>query len=144
MKRTDIIDEIIEVLESDETLLIEAVEQLDDWNGFLGDYRYFGMLWLPDMLYGKDIIDIMNMAYFGRDEGSLNEYASFNPNRNYFRFNAYGNLVSADYKDYSSYLTEYFIEDLYENRYKLSVIDENPELKELFNKLDMMEEMNGD
>ena len=141
MERTDIIDEIIELLESDEELLIEAVEQLDDWNGFLDYNRYFDMELLEDVLYSRDVIDTLNMAYFGRDEDSWNEYSSFNPNRNYFRFNGYGNLVSSDHKEYSSFLTEDFIQDLYENRYKLEVIANNSELKELFNKLEQLEEL---
>lgn len=141
MERTEIIDEIIEVFESDEELFIEAIEEIDDWNGFLGNDRYFEMGLLEDVLDGRDIEDVLNMAYFGKDEESWNEYSSFNPNRNYFRFNGYGNLVSADYKDYSYYLDENFIEDLYENRYKLSVIDNNSDLTELFDKLEELEEL---
>lgn len=141
MERTEIIDKIIEVLESDEELLIECVEELDDWNAFLDGGRYFDMDLLEDVLYGRDIIDTLNMAYFGRDEESWNEYSSFNPNRNYFKFNGYGNLVSADYKDYSYYLDEDFIGDLYENRYKLEVINNNSELNELFGKLEELEEL---
>lgn len=143
MERKKIIDEFIELLESDEELLIEAVEELDDWNGFLNGDRYFDMELLEDMLYGRDIEYVLNMAYFGKDEDSWNDYSSFNPNRNYFRVNGYGNLVSADYKDYSYYLNEDFVDDLYENRYKLGVINNNSELKELFDKLEELEELEG-
>lgn len=141
MERKAIIDDIIELFESDEELFNEAVEELDDWNGFLDYNRYFDIELLEDVLCGRDIIDTLNMACFGRDEESWNDYSSFNPNRNYFRFNGYGNLVSADYKDYSFYLTEDLIEDLYENRYKLSVININSELEELITKLEELEEL---
>lgn len=140
MERTEIIDEIIEVFESDEELFIEAIEEIDDWNGFLGNDRYFEMGLLEDVLDGRDIEDVLNMAYFGKDEDSWNEYSSFNPNRNYFRFNGYGNLVSADYKDYSYCLNEDFVGDLYEHRYELEVINNNSQLKELLGKLEELEE----
>ena len=143
MERQQIIDDIIELFENDEELFIEAVEELDDWNGFLENDRYLDMDLLEDVLSGRDILDMLNMSYFGKDEDSWNEYSSFNPNRKYFKFNGYGNLISAYYKDYSCYLTESFIEDLYENRYKLSVIDNNSEVKELFNKLEELEELEG-
>lgn len=141
MERTEIIDKIIEVLESDEELFIEAVEEVDDWNGFLDGGRYFDMELLEDVLYGRDIIDTLNMAYFGTDEDASYKYSSFNPNREYFKFNGYGNLVSADYKDYSCYLNYDLIDDLYEHRYKLEVINNNSELRELFNKLEELEEL---
>ena len=141
MERTEIIDEIMEILEGDDELLNEAVEELDDWNGFLNGDRYFEMELLEDVLNGREILDVLNMAYFGRDEDSWDEYSSFNPNRKYFRFNGYGNLVSADYKDYSYHLNEYLIEELYEHRYKLSVIYTNSELEELFDKLEQLEEL---
>lgn len=34
---------------------------------------------------------------------------------------AYGNLVSSDYKDYSDYLDDYFIDSLLENRSYLNI-----------------------
>lgn len=139
MERNEIIEEIIEVLESDEELFNEAVEELDDWNGFLDGDRYFDMELLEDVLYGREVLDVLNMAYFGRDEDSWNDYSSFNPNRNYFRFNGYGKLVSADYKDYSYLLNNSFVEALEYNRGQLYFIDENDELNELFDKLEKLE-----
>lgn len=141
MERENVINEIIEIFEGDEELFIEAVEEIDDWNGFLEHHRYVEMELLEDVLDGRDVLDILNMSYFGKDEDSWNDVSSFNPNRNYFRFNGYGNLVSSDYKDYSYYLNEDLIENLYEQRYKLCVIDNNSELKELFDKLEELEEL---
>lgn len=141
MERENVITEIIEVLENDEALFNECVEELDEYNELLDGGRYFDMDLLPDMLEGVDIFDVLNMAYFGRDEDSWNEYSSFNPNRNYFKFNGYGNLVSADSKDYSYLLDETFIYDLEQNRYRLEVIDYNLELENLFEKLEELEEL---
>jgi hypothetical protein len=77
------------------------------------------------------------MAYFGKDEESWHTdssgkkiYDSFNPNREYFTFNGYGNLVSSDYKDYSYLLDDYFIEALIENYESLYLDDEILEIIE--------------
>ena len=45
-------------------------------------------------------LDWLNRFYFGSDEYSTEE-GSANPNRNYFTFNAYGNVISFDYIYYS-------------------------------------------
>ena len=62
-------------------------------------------------------------AFYGYDEPYKNGDPSrpFNPNRNYFYFNGYGNLVSIDEKDYSAYLEESFVQDIIDNRYNLSL-----------------------
>ena len=50
-------------------------------------------------------LDWLNRFYFGSDEYSTEE-GSANPNRNYFTFNAYGNVISFDYI-YNSYTKEF-------------------------------------
>lgn len=47
----------------------------------------------------------LNRFYYGSDDYS-NEEASANPNRNFFTFNGYGNIVSFDYI-YNSYSEEF-------------------------------------
>lgn len=42
-----------------------------------------------------DVIGILNRFYFGSDEEREN--TSANPNRDYFTFNGYGNIISFDY-----------------------------------------------
>ena len=42
-----------------------------------------------------DTMNILNCFFFGSDEGR--EGTSANPNRNYFKFNGYGNIISFDY-----------------------------------------------
>ena len=42
-----------------------------------------------------DVMNILNRFYFGSDEER--EGTSANPNRNYFTFNGYGNIISFDY-----------------------------------------------
>lgn len=50
-----------------------------------------------------DTISILNRFYFGSD--AYNKEGGANPNRNYFTFNGYGNIISFDYI-YNQYLTE--------------------------------------
>ena len=81
--------------------------------------------------YSSEPLEALTRAFFGYDANNViidkwgNERREpFNPNREYFYFNAYGNLVSADEKDYSTYLDDWVIEELYEHR---DEIDEIPE-----------------
>ena len=52
-----------------------------------------------------DVMNILNRFYFGSDEER--EGTSANPNRNYFTFNGYGNIISFDYI-YNSYSDEFY------------------------------------
>jgi hypothetical protein len=86
---------------------------------------------LNDLYSGTEPIEILQRAYFGRDndtwttDSSGNKtYGEFNPNREYFTYNGYGNLVSSDYKDYSYLLDDYFINALIENAEYLYLDDE--------------------
>ena len=95
-----------------------------------------------------DPIEILNRAYFGYDENMWHTdsnghkiYGEFNPNRDFFKYNAYGNLVSTDYKDYSAHLDEYALDALSENRYHIDTIDDNDELSALFDELELDEEI---
>jgi hypothetical protein len=114
---------LMELFQNNEELFNQTIEELDGYNGYLGDNRYYEMYMLSEFYGGTDPIDLLNRAYFGYDsecwhtDAAGNKiYGSFNPNRNYFSYNGYGNLVSSDYKDYSAYLDDYFIDDIIENQ----------------------------
>ena len=101
---------------------------------------------LNEFYHGTDPLEILERAYYGRDDDTWTTdasgnktYGEFNPNRAYFYFNGYGNLVSSDYKDYSYKLDEYFIEALSENRSYIDTIENDEELTALFDELE-----NGD
>ena len=85
------------------------IEELDCWNGILGDERLTPMDELDELYQGKEVTEILRRAYFGHDDDTWHEengervYGEFNPNRDYFYFNAYGNLVSTDERDYTDY-----------------------------------------
>lgn len=129
--------------EENEEIFNACVEELDSYNGYLGDDRYYPMDELDELMNGKSVTDLLNMAFFGYDEETWTtnsygekEYGAFNPNREWFTFNGYGNLVSADYKDYSAFLDDYAIEAMSENRDYIDTIEEYDELATLFDELE--------
>ena len=99
------------------------IEELDGWTGCLYDDKIYPMEQLNEFFQSTEPEEILRRAFYGYDEPYKNGDPSrpFNPNRNYFYFNAYGNLVSIDEKDYSSYLEEFYIQDIIDNRYNLSL-----------------------
>lgn len=142
------IEKIINYFEENDDVFTACMEDLDAWNGYLGDNRYYNMDDLNEFYSRTDAIELLNRAYFGRDDDNwhTNErgekiYDSFNPNREYFYYNGYGNLVSSNYKDYSIFLDEYAIRAMAENRGYLWTIDGNDELTQLFD--DLEKELNG-
>lgn len=54
-----------------------------------------------------DVMSALNRFYFGSDDMNNNEYASANPNRDYFTFNGYGNIISFDYI-YNQFTDEFY------------------------------------
>ena len=137
------IKKIIEYFEENESVFNECIEELDAYNGYLCDDRYYEMEMLNEFYNGVDPIEILQRAYFGRDndtwttDSSGNKtYGEFNPNRDYFTYNGYGNLVSSDYKDYSHKLDEWAIEAMSENRIYIDAIESDDELAALFDGLE--------
>lgn len=147
-KRTteEVTADIIAFFKDNEDIFNEAIEELDAYNGYLGDDRYFTMDELDEHYIGIEPSEILRRAYYGYDaetyttDGSGNrEYGQFNPNRDYFTYNGYGNLVSADYKDYTGYLDKYAIEAISENRRYIDSIEQSDELATLFDELENTE-----
>lgn len=97
------------------------IEELDSWNGIIGDNRIEDMDILDEIYQGKEATEILRRAYFGYDDDTWHDengervHGEFNPNRDYFYFNVYGDLVSTDYKDYSDYLDLDFVQDIVDN-----------------------------
>lgn len=145
--RAEIIAEIIEYFENDTDAFTEVIEDCDDWDGYLEDDRWYSADDLEEILDGRPIVEILNMSRFGSDlddwhYDSHNEkvFASFNPNRDWFRFDGYGNLESSNYKDYNDKIDHYAIEEIEENRGHLTSLDDYDELVCLFNELDEADE----
>lgn len=135
-------NDIINYFQENESVFNECIEELDSYNGYLNDSRYYSMEELGFYFSETDPIELLNRAFYGHDENYYTDeygrkhYEAFNPNREYFSFNGYGNLVSSDEKDYSGFLDEYLINALIENRGNLYCIDENEELSSLFDSLE--------
>ena len=117
----EITADIIAYFENNEDVFNDCMEELDGYNGYLGDNRYYSMYELDEFYRDSDPLEILRRAYYGRDDDTYTTdssgnktYGEFNPNRDYFYYNGYGNLVSSDYKDYSAYLDNYTIEAMRE------------------------------
>lgn len=141
--KTEVIEAIIEYFTENEDVFNDCIEELDSYNGYLGDDRYYCMEELGEFYCDTDPIELLNRAYYGYaedactiDQWGTKRHDSFNPNADYFRYNGYGNLVSSNYKDYSDHLDHYAIEAMEENRNDIYAIDENEELSELFDELE--------
>ena len=144
-KRTteEITADIIKYFENNEDIFNDCMEELDSYNGYLGDDRYYSMDELDELHNGIEPSELLRRAFFGYDEETYTTdrdgnktYGAFNPNRDYFRYNGYGNLVSADYKDYSVMLDKYAVESMSDNRSDIDSIDDNEELTALFDELE--------
>ena len=116
------IEKIIEYLRENEEVLENTVEELDNYESYLNDSRYYCMEELNEIYASVSPVEILTRAFYGYDEDTKivdkwgrEEHGAFNPNRNYFYFNGYGNLISTNYKDYSMFLDEYLVEELLEN-----------------------------
>ena len=138
-----IINDIIKLFAESEELFNDCIEELDGYNGYLGDDRYYSMDELDELHNGTEPSELLRRAFYGYDEETYitdrdgnKTYGAFNPNRDYFRYNGYGNLVSADYKDYTGMLEPFAIEVMRENRDYIDSIDDNEELTALFDELE--------
>lgn len=132
MSRNGTIEKIIEYFNNNEEVFNAAIEELDSYNGYLNDNRYYEMEMLTEFYAGADPIEILQRAYFGRDDDTWTTdnsgnrtYGPFNPNREYFYYNGYGNLVSSDYKDYTGYIDAYAVEAMLEHRRYIDTISDN-------------------
>lgn len=110
------------------------IEKLDSLNGCLGDYKVIPMDELDDLYPEVEPSEILRLAFFGYDDPYAKDdvKSSFNPNRDYFYINGYGNLVSTDERDYSDYLDEEIVEDIIDNASSLDLSDGAQEILEKY------------
>ena len=158
MSFKEMLEKVQNYFEENEDDFISVIEDLDSYNGYLGDDRYYCMDELADFYLPGFVSDnlrhvhevretfdnLLNRIYYGHDADNWHtdshgekEYGAFNPNRDYFTYNGYGNLVSTDYKDYSSYLSKSFVEEVYDNQSHITIPDE---VQEIFDEYDNQEE----
>lgn len=140
----EIITDIIKYLKENTDIANQAVEELNDCTGFLYENELYPMDELPDMMNGVDILELLRMTYFGRDDESwhLNKHgekvyeSSFNPMRDYFYFDGYGNLVSCNSFDYRDYIDIDVVREMTDNREYIDAIKNDAELSEMFDELE--------
>lgn len=144
--REQTINQIIKFFEDNEDIFNSCIEELDGYNGYLNDDRYYDMEELNEFYNDTEPMELLYRVFYGHDEdfyttdsSGNRTYSEFNPNRNYFKYNGYGNLVSTNYPNYSDKLDNYFIDSLIENRQYINSIEENEELQMLFDELENME-----
>ena len=119
-RRQYVYDKAIDILEEDEDAFDEACEELDSWNGFLGDSRCYSM----------DMID----EFFEKPSDLLENMSDFDYSDEYFYFTAYGVSTTDDKHDLYSgdFSAEDVLDELVDN-YGHVDIRENDELNELVN-----------
>ena len=87
MTREQAIRNYVEQLNGDD--LIYLLQHMNGYDGCFEEATYYDMDEFDEFLSGRTPVEIARMIFFGE----------FNPNNDYFRFNAYGNLESADWPD---------------------------------------------
>ena len=87
MTREQAIRNYVEQLIGDD--LAYLLQHMNGYDGCFEEATYYDMDEFDEFLSGSTPMEIAQMIYFG----------DFNPNDEYFRFNAYGNLESADWVD---------------------------------------------
>ena len=70
--------------------LVELLQHMNAYDSCFDDCVYFNMAEFDDFMSNYSPMEIAQMIFFGND---------FNPNDDYFRFNGYGNLESANWYD---------------------------------------------
>ena len=107
-RREYIYNAMLDMIKADSDLLTEVCEELDSWDGFLGDDRCYSMDEIDEILGDRKPSELLNMAS-----------SDFNYNDDYFYFNGYGNLESCNYKEdrYLDVFTHKEILDEYLDKY---------------------------
>lgn len=148
MNYDEMIKKTVEYLNENGEETNRIIEELDCWNGYLGDDRIFEMDEIDELYAGVAPSEVLARAFFGYDADTYHtdsygrtEHGAFNPNRSYFYYNGYGNLISTDYKDYSDKIDDYLAGEIYENIIHLDIPDE---LQEIFDEYDRSREENDD
>ena len=88
MTREQAIATYVENFSKDE--LVELLQHMNAYDGCFEESIYFDMAEFDDFMLNYSPMEIAQMIFFG---------GGFNPNHDYFRFNAYGNLESAYWCD---------------------------------------------
>jgi hypothetical protein len=105
-RRDYIHNAMLDMIKADSDLFTEVCEELDSWDGFLGDDRCYSMDEIDEILGDIKPSELLNMVS-----------SDFDFNDDYFYFSGYGNLESCDDKsdfylnnfDHEEILDEYLV-----------------------------------
>lgn len=110
MIREKLFDQVMDVLKNlDDSELVYVWNEYCDRVNYYDDCIY-SMDELDEIFIGQDVTYILNRVFFGSDQ--FNSDSSFNPNRDYFTFNGYGNLVSLECIGYNEYADKFMYSGL--------------------------------
>lgn len=88
MTREQAIRNYVEKLSGDD--LTYLLQHMHGYDGCFDEATYYDMDEFDEFMSNYTPMEIAQMIFYGED---------FNPNNDYFRFNGYGNLESADWQD---------------------------------------------
>ena len=99
---------IKEYLEENADVLNNLVEEINSESGVFDDDIFYPMEDLDGFLSSQTPTEILLSASCGYDNDTStdNSHESFNVNRDYFKFNGYGNLISYSDIDYSDLIDD--------------------------------------
>lgn len=131
-KQEKVKERLLKYFKENEDVFNEIILNLDCSTDILGNDKFYDMPELQEF-FNEDpcgsVIDLLLKAHCGKDLDSQDR--PFNPTRDYFRLNAYGNLESTNYPDYSSHLNDEFLEQVIEYKGELCSVQDNSELREI-------------
>lgn len=137
-KQQEVVEKILEYFKENEDVFDEVIQDVNAYSGYLGDDEVYEMEMLNELYHDTEPLELLYRVYYGHDDETWTTdsqgnktYGEFNPNRTYFYFNGYGNLVSCDSKDYSDHLDKYFVDELISDYYSLNTVNYPIELDEL-------------
>lgn len=127
MIREKLFDQVLTVLKD-----MDGSDLVNVWNEYCDrvncfDDRIYSMDELDEIFCGQDATYILNRAFFGHDQWS--DDSAFNPNREYFTFNGYGNLISIDCIGWNEYA----------DKFMCDYIDEDAIIDYVLDNLDALE-----
>lgn len=104
MKKNELLQKALEYFQENEEIFNQCLEEMDAYNGYLGDDRTYSMDDFNELLQGKEPLELASMVAYG----------DFNPYHDYFYFTAYGHIKTSPYIDYTDKLDIYTVEDIVE------------------------------
>ena len=131
-KQEKVKERLLKYFEENEDVFNEVILNLGCLSGILEHDKFYDM---PELQYFfneypcESVVDLLLKAHCGKDLDSQDK--PFNPTRDYFRFDAYGNLESTNYPDYSSHLGDEFLEQVIKYKDELCSFQDNSELQEI-------------